>query len=149
MITPGVAYQFLRDQVDGLHDLDSDTLKIALFNTLASIDRTTVDAYDALTNECSGTGYTAGGAAITATVVSSAGQLAAIDFSNPSWTGLDLGSSVPAQAVAGAVIYNTTRSNKVICVISFGTPIVLSTQDFTIVFPDASNPINAYLRAVA
>ncbi len=51
-ITQAMCTQFKRDVMLGLHDLDSDTIKIALFTSSATLNATTT-AY-ATTNEISG-----------------------------------------------------------------------------------------------
>jgi len=149
MITSGTAFQFIRDQFNGLHDLEGDVIKLALFNTLATIDRTTVDLYSSLTNECSGSGYTTGGETLTLTAVFNVGFLPGMDIADIQWTGVDLGGSVPAQAIKAGVIYNTSQSGKIIAVIDFGTPIILNSNDLTINWPDATNPANAFIVGCA
>jgi len=67
------------------------------------------------TNEITGTGYTAGGEALSnVTVNSTSNGIVYVSFSNPTWN--------PAQFTArGALIYNTTRSNASIAVLDFGS----------------------------
>ena len=57
-ITQALCNSFKQELLQGLHDLDGHTLKMALFTSSATLDATTT-AYST-TNESSGTGYTAG-----------------------------------------------------------------------------------------
>lgn len=108
------------------HDLANDTLKMALYTSSASLDATTT-AYSA-TNEVSGTGYTAGGAALTATAgyPQLDGSSAIMLFDDVTW------SSATISGIAGALIYNTTNANKAVAVINFGTTYAVSSGDFTV-----------------
>ena len=66
-ITQALCNSFKQELLQGLHDLDGHTLKMALFTSSATLDATTT-AYST-TNESSGTGYTAGGATLANVVV--------------------------------------------------------------------------------
>ena len=59
MITAGLTTSFKREVLLGIHDLDTDVLKIALYTSSADLGPDTT-VYST-TNEVSGTGYTAGG----------------------------------------------------------------------------------------
>ena len=56
------------------HQLETDTIKLALFTSSASLGAGTT-AYST-SNEVSGTGYTAGGVTLTSTTVSTSGTTA-------------------------------------------------------------------------
>jgi len=112
-IRQGLTTSFKLDMVNGRQNVASDALKIALYTAFADInENTTVYSSD---NEISGTGYTAGGQALSnVTVNSTSNGIVYVSFSNPMWD--------PAQFTArGALIYNTTRSNASIAVLDFGS----------------------------
>lgn len=107
----------------------SDTFKIALYTTSATLDATTA-SYSS-TNETSGTGYTAAGNTLSGTAVSSGSGQAWIDWSDSAWT-------TASFSAAGCEIYNTTRSNGTFAVFDFGGNQTVSAGTFTIVFPAAA-----------
>jgi hypothetical protein len=112
-IRQGLTTSFKLDMVNGRQNVASDALKMALYTAFADInENTTVYSSD---NEISGTGYTAGGQALSnVTVNSTSNGIVYVSFSNPVWD--------PAQFTArGALIYNTTRSNASIAVLDFGS----------------------------
>ena len=112
----------------------ADTFKIALFTSSATLDATTT-AY-ATTNEITGTNYTAGGNTLTSAATTSSGTTAYVDFADSSWT-------TASFTARGALIYNSTQSNKSVVVLDFGSDKTASAGTFTIVFPtpDATNAI--------
>lgn len=126
---------FLLEQLQGVHDFSSDTIKIALFDNSASFDEDTT-AYSA-TNEISDAGYTAGGAtlAVSATypkIETNVG--AAVRFDTVSWT---LSGNV---TIRWALVYNATESNKAILSIDLGGPRTY-TSTFEVEFPLSVQPI--------
>jgi hypothetical protein len=133
-ITQAMPTSFKLELLNKEHDLDTDTFKIALYTSSATLAATTT-AYSA-TNEISGTGYTAGGATLASAAITTSGTTAFADFADPSWTS----SSFTAN---GALIYNSSASNKAVAVIAFGGDFTVTTGTFTIVFPaaDASNAL--------
>jgi hypothetical protein len=104
------------------------TYKIALYNANADLDATTT-VYTTQ-NEVTGTGYTAGGEALTPTVPTSANTTAFINFANVTWPS----SSFTAR---GALIYNSNTSAAV-AVLNFGSDKTVSNQTFTVTFPAAT-----------
>ena len=54
-ITQAMCTQFKKDVMLGLHDLDSDTIKIALYTSSASLDATT-DTYTTSNEVANGNG---------------------------------------------------------------------------------------------
>jgi len=118
--------------LQGTHT-SADTYKIALYTSAAALDATTT-AY-AATNEVSGTNYSAGGTTLTGFTVTTSGTTAILDFTtDPSWPN----STITAR---GALIYNSTKSNKAIAVYDFGADKTSSNGTFTVQFPtpDAAN----------
>lgn len=119
--------------LEGLY-LAADSYKIALYTSGASLDATTT-AYTT-SNEVSGTGYTAGGEALSGYNATLSGTTAILQWSNPFWTSATI-------TAAGCLIYDVTASNAAICVISFGGNITSTNGTFTIQMPtyDASNAL--------
>ena len=136
-ITPALCNSFKQELFVGTHNfaVAGDAFKLALFTSAATLSAATT-VYS-VTNEASGTGYTAGGAALTnVTPVLSASTLI-VDFSsNLTWGA----STITAR---GAQIYNTSQANKSVMVLDFGSDKSSSNGDFTVNFPvaDASNAI--------
>tara|TARA_R100000963_G_C4621343_1_gene88756 strand:+ start:322 stop:744 length:423 start_codon:yes stop_codon:yes gene_type:complete len=129
-ITQGLCNSFKQELLQGLHDLDGHTLKMALFTSSATLGATTT-AYST-TNESSGTGYTAGGATLANVAVSLSGTTAFVDFDNVSFT------SATISDAAGALIYNSSASDKAIAVVDFGATKSVSSGTLTITLPTAS-----------
>ena len=105
-----------------------NTFNIALFTSSATLGAGTT-AYAATgMNEMSGTGYTAGGKALTSVTPSLDSTTACCDFDDISWTS--------ATFTANAcLIYNTNSSNKAVCAVAFGGDKSVSSGTFTIQFP--------------
>lgn len=114
----------------------TQTFKIALYTSAASLSAATT-AYSA-TNEVVGTGYTAGGQALSiAQVPTSSGTTAYLDFSDVTWTTATI-------TARGALIYLANgTTNPAVAVLDFGADKTSTAGDFTIQFPtsDASNAI--------
>ena len=133
-ITQAMCSSFKSELLGGTHDLDTDVLKIALYVSAATLGASTT-AYSA-TNEVSGTGYTAGGATLAGAVITLSGTTAFVDFNDVTWTT----STITAR---GALIYNSTKANRAIAVLDFGSDKTSTASDFTVQFPtpDATNAI--------
>jgi hypothetical protein len=120
----------------GIHDLTTDVIKIALYTASADLNEDTT-VYNS-TNEVPNTGtYFAGGAQLTPITVSSSGYTAFVGFPNISWTGI-----ITARC---ALIYNSTQGNKSIAVLDFGSD-KTSTTTFTITMP-ANTATAALIRS--
>jgi hypothetical protein len=111
-----------------------DVFKIALYTSSASLDATTT-VYTT-SNEVVGTGYTAGGNTLTNVTPTASGTTALTDFADTTW-------STATITARGAMIYNSSKSNKAVCILDFGSDKTSTAGNFTIVFPvaDASNAI--------
>lgn len=118
----------------GAFDASSDVLKIALYDNTANLDADTT-VYTT-TGEVSGAGYTAGG--ITLTVASGYPQVvdgqAALTFDDAEW---------PASTITarGAMIYNTTRSNRAEMILDFGRDLSSSSAAFALSFSLMQRPL--------
>ena len=120
----------------GIHDLTTDVIKIALYTASADLNEDTT-VYSS-TNEVPNTGtYSAGGAQLTPITVSSSGYTAFVGFPNISWTG-----GITARC---ALIYNSTQGNKSIAVLDFGSD-KTSAVTFTITMP-ANTATAALIRS--
>ncbi len=115
----------------------ADTFKIALYTSSATLSAATT-AYSS-SNEVTGSGYTAGGNTLTVSQVpTSTSTTAWLDFSDSTW-------STATITARGALIYNSTQSNKAVAVLDFGSDKSSSAGDFTVVFPTADSS-NAIIR---
>ena len=120
----------------GIHDLTTDVIKIALYTASADLNEDTT-VYSA-TNEVANTGtYSAGGAQLTPITVGTSGYTAFVGFPNISWTG-----AITARC---ALIYNSTQGNKSIAVLDFGSD-KTSVGTFTITMP-ANTATAALIRS--
>jgi hypothetical protein len=120
----------------GIHDLTTDVIKIALYTASADLNENTT-VYSS-TNEVANTGtYAAGGATLTPITVSSSGYTAYVGFPNVSWTA--------ALTARCALIYNVTQGNKSIAVLDFGSD-KTSTTTFTITMP-VNGPTTSLIRS--
>lgn len=131
-ITQSIPTSFKSEILSGTH-LSTDTYKIALYTSSATLNATTT-AYTT-TNEVSGAGYTAGGATLSGFSVTTSGTTAILDFtSDPSWASATI-------TARGAMIYNSTKANKAVYVLDFGADKTSTSGTFTVTFPtpDATN----------
>ena len=119
----------------GIHDLTTDVIKIALYTANANLNADTT-VYSSV-NEVVATGYTAGGATMTGIAVSTSGSTAYVGFDNVSWTA--------ALTARCALIYNVTQGNKSVAVLDFGAD-KTSTTTFLITMP-ANTSTTALIRS--
>jgi hypothetical protein len=145
-ISQAMATSFKVDLLNGIHafgttvtrgSTNADTFKIALYTSSATLDATTT-AYT-VTNEVSGTGYSAGGNTLTvAQTPTSTSTTAWLDFADTTWSSATITAN-------GALIYNDTQSDKAVAVLAFGGDKTSTNGDFTVVFPTADSS-NAIIR---
>ena len=138
-ITQSMCTSFKVGILDGDFDFGTgtpQTFKIALYTSSATLSAATT-AYTT-SNEVSGTGYSAGGQALTISQVpTSSGTTAFIDFSDVTWSNATL-------TARGALIYLANgTTNPAVAVLDFGGDKTSTAGNFTIQFPvaDASNAI--------
>jgi hypothetical protein len=136
MIVQGQTTSFKEELYKGVHNFETDTFKIALYTANATLNQDTT-AYTA-TGEISGAGYTATGQTLLNPVVSSASGVAYISFDNISWTSASF-------TVRGALIYNSSKANRSVAVLDFGSDKVTNST-FTITFP-ANTSTSAIIRS--
>tara|TARA_R110001592_G_scaffold95511_1_gene275095 strand:- start:1811 stop:2248 length:438 start_codon:yes stop_codon:yes gene_type:complete len=139
-ITTAMCNSFKTEVLGGTHDLDTHTLKIALIKSgmsgtygAGTVNYSTVTGNS---DEASGTNYSAGGQNLDSAAISLSGSTAIVDFAD------EVFSTVTVSA-AGCIIYNSSASNKAICVIDFGGTVSSVAGNLTVQFPtaDASNAI--------
>lgn len=117
-------------------DLDTDTLKVMLCTSTYTPDQDTHQYKSSVTNEVTGTGYTAGGAALTSVVVSytAATNVYMLDAADTSWAG----STITARY---AVIYDsspaTDATRPLIGYVDFGADVSSTGAAFTITWDPA------------
>ena len=115
---------FKKELYQAIHDLSTDTIKIALYTASANLNADTA-VYSAL-NEVVATGYTAGGIVMTGVSISASGYIAYVNWNNVSWT-----SALTSRC---ALIYNASKGNKSVAVLDFGSD-KTSTTTFLITMP--------------
>lgn len=136
MILQTQTTSFKAELYQGIHNLPTDTIKLALYTAEADLNEATT-AYTT-SNEISGTGYTAGGKVVTGIAVSSSGFTAWVSFDNVVWD--------PASFTARcALLYNASKANRSIAVIDFGSD-KTGANTFTVTMP-GSTATTALIRS--
>ena len=120
----------------GIHALTTDVIKIALYTASADLNADTT-VYSS-SNEITGGTYSAGGLQLTPVTVSSSTSdaTAYVGFPNVSWSGL--------MTARCALIYNSSKANRSIAVLDFGSDKTSTT--FTITMP-ANTSTTALIRS--
>lgn len=125
---------FKQELYQGIHDLTTDVLKIALYTAEANLNEATT-AYTT-SNEVVGVGYVAGGVAMAGVTVNASGFTAYVGFDN-----VVFNAAVTARC---ALIYNSSKANRAIAVLDFGSD--KTSANFTITMP-ANNADSALIRS--
>ena len=128
-ITQALASSFKQELLQGVHNFSAstgDTFKIALYTSSATLSSATT-AYTT-SGETTGTGYTAGGQSLTNLGVSLSGTTAYLSFDNVTWTTATI-------TAAGALIYNSSKSNKAVAILSFGGSYSSTAGNFAVTYP--------------
>jgi hypothetical protein len=141
-ITQAMCTSFKKELLEAKHNFllsGGHTFKIALFTSSATLGASTTDYSSS--NEVTGTGYTAGGNALTNIDPTTSGTTAFCDFADTTWSSATITAN-------GALIYNTTTdggsgTTNAVCALAFGGDKTSTNGDFVIQFPaaDASNAI--------
>jgi hypothetical protein len=133
---------FKTELLGGLHDLDTDSLKIALIKSSPSgtYDKNTTNYTNVTDNsdEATGTNYTTGGQVLDGAAISLSTDTAIVDFNDEVFTNVTVSAD-------GCIIYNADNSNSAIAVIDFGGTVSATAGDLTIQFP-AADDSNAIIR---
>jgi hypothetical protein len=125
---------FKAELYQAVHNLTTDTLKVALYNGNADLNETTT-VYTT-SNEVSGGGYVAGGVTLTGVTINTSGYTAYVNFNN-----VNFSAAVTARC---ALIYNSSKGNKSIAVLDFGSD--KTSTSFTLTMP-TNTPTTALLRS--
>lgn len=139
-ITTAMCTSFKEELLGGIHDLDTDDIKVALIKVspAGTYNAATTNYSDVTGNsdEASGTNYSAGGQSLDTPAITSSGTTAFVDFADETFANVTL-------SATGCIIYNASKSNRAICVIDFGGTVSATAGDLTLEFPaaDASNAI--------
>ena len=139
-ITTAMCTSFKSELLGGLHDLDTDSLKIALIKASPSgtygAATTNYSNVTGNSDEASGTNYSAGGQVLGSAAITVSGTTALVDFADEVFADVTVSAD-------GCIIYNTANSNSAIAVIDFGGTVSATAGDLTIEFPaaDASNAV--------
>ncbi len=139
-ITTAMCNSFKQELLGGVHDLDTDTLKVALIKQSPTgnygADTSNYSDITDDTDEAVGTNYTATGQTLDSATISLSGSTAFVDFADEVFVNLTISAD-------GCIIYNASQGNKAIAVFDFGTTVTSTAGDFTVVFPaaDASNAV--------
>ena len=115
---------FKKELYQAIHDLSTDTIKLALYTANANLNADTT-VYST-TNEVVASGYTAGGNTLTGVAISSSGYTAYVNWDNTSWTA--------ALTARCGLLYNASKDNKAVAVIDFGSD-KTSTTTFLVTMP--------------
>lgn len=139
-ITTAMCTSFKQELLGGIHDLDTDSIKLALIKATptGTYGAATTNYSDVTGNsdEASGTNYTAGGQVLDGATISVSGTTAIVDFTDEVFNDVTVSAD-------GCIIYNAGKANRAICVIDFGGTVSATAGDLTIEFPaaDASNAV--------
>jgi VCBS repeat-containing protein len=137
-ISQAMCTSFKQEILQAVHDFTAstgDTFKIALYTSSATLGASTT-AYST-SDEVPSTGnYSAGGNTLTNITPSSSGTTAFTDFADTTWSSATITAN-------GALIYNSSKSDKAVAALAFGGDKTSTNGDFTIIFPtaDASSAI--------
>ena len=129
--TNAICNSFKQQLLQGTHNFGTTSgtgnkFKISMYTNSATLGASTT-SYTA-TGQVTSSGYTAGGKALVNSGTSLASAVAITNFANVSWTGVTL-------TARGALIYNTSATNKAVCVLDFGGDKTATAGTFTIQFP--------------
>ena len=125
---------FKKELYEAVHNLSTDVIKIALYTANADLNESTT-VYST-SNETTGAGYIPGGVVMTGVQISSSGFTAFVDFAD-----VVFGAAVTARC---ALIYNSSKSNKSIAVLDFGSD--KTSANFTITMP-VNSSTSALIRS--
>ena len=145
-ITQAMCTSFKKELLEGVHNFKNsggDTFKLALFAEGSGGKSSTTATLGASTTALTTTGevassgtYATGGGSLTRVDPSTSGTTALTDFADLSFTTATI-------TAMGALIYNSSDSNKAVAVLDFTSNKTSTAGTFTIQFPtaDASNAI--------
>jgi hypothetical protein len=128
---------FKAELYQGIHNLLTDTLKIALYDATANLDADTT-VYTSTGELATANGYTRPGVTLTGVTIGTSGYTAYVSFNNVTWN--------PASfTVRAALIYNSSKANRSIAVLDFGAD-KTAVNTFVITLP-ANTASSAIIRS--
>lgn len=147
-ITQAMCTSFKKELLEGVHNFKNSgggTFKLALYaegsggksSTTATLGATTT-AFTTTGEVASSGSYATGGGSLTRVDPTSSGTTAFTDFADLSFTTATI-------TAMGALIYNSSASNKAVAALDFGSNKTSTSGTFTIQFPTA-NGSNAIIR---
>ena len=130
-ITQAIANSFKKELLEGQHEFQfgGDKFKLALYSSSATLNSATTSFTTTSEVGNSGTYASGGGALVQQNPSTSiASGVAIVDFNDLSFTGATI-------TARGALIYNTSATNKAVAVLDFTADKVSTDGTFTIIFP--------------
>lgn len=121
----------LRDEAVGAIDFDTDTFRVSLHTAAYAPNKDTHDRFDDVTNEVTGTGYTAGGAVTSVTVgaVDATNDRVDVTFGAVSWPS----STITARyGVIRKARGGLASADELIMVVDFGADITSTNGTFSL-----------------
>lgn len=133
-ISQAMCSSYKEQLLGAVHDMDTDVFYIALYTSSATLSAATT--IYSTSDEVVATGYTAGGNTLSGAAITLSGTTAFVDFSNTTWTTATI-------TARGALIYNSSKSDKSVAVLDFGGDKSSTAGDFTVIMPtpDATNAL--------
>ena len=128
---------FKKELYQGIHDLSTDNIYIALYTAAADLNAATTAYSVSTVGQVSATGYTAGGQIMTGVAINTDGYTAYVNWNSVSWSA--------ALTARCALIYNASKANRSIAILDFGSD-KTSTATFTITMP-ANTSTTALIRS--
>ena len=130
MIIQCITNSFREEMLKGVHDLSTDVLKLALYTGSSNLYPTTT-AYTA-TGEVVASGYTAGGVVLTGVTIT----IGPATTTDPAVVYVNFANVVVNAALTarGALIYNTSKADRSVAILDFGSDKTSSTT-FTVQMP--------------
>ena len=134
---------FKKELLEAVHDftaVSGDTFYMALYTNSASLTAADATYSTGLTGQIStaGTNYTTGGKPLTNISPTVSINSGVCSFANVTW-------NIASFTARGALIYNSTKANRTVAVIDFGSDKTSTAGTFTIQFPTADSS-NAIIR---
>jgi hypothetical protein len=130
-ITQAIANSFKKELLEGQHEFQfgGDKFKLALYSSSATLNSATTSFTTTSEVGNSGTYASGGGALVQPNPSTSiASGVAIVTFNDLSFTGATI-------TARGALIYNTSATNKAVAVLDFTSDKVSTDGTFTIIFP--------------
>lgn len=116
--------------LDGTHDLDTDTIKLAICdNTTAPTAGTATPALGDFTEVGAAGSYTAGGTSLTISLTEAAGTVTFDATNNPTWA---QNASNDTDAYWGIIYNDTAVGDPAIAFVDLGGPVDMTAGDLTV-----------------